>query len=241
MSAMELRPDLPRPVPARILALPRSSRGYPVPWFATWLNGEPEFRVADAAKYRRALREERCWVCGQPHGSRYRAFLLGPMCTVNRVCPEPPSHRECAMWSAQACPFLSRPTMHRREAGMPEDGIDAAGIPLLRNAGVVCVWVTREFTIDRIAPRPGEVGNAGTLLHVGDPTQVWWFTDGRLATVEEVRAAFARGLPALREMAEAQDHEQQRADCVPALEAAGRAAEQWIPVSPGVAVMKGRG
>ena len=62
------------------------------------------------------MREKRCWVCGDPLGV-HLTFPIGPMCALNRTISEPPSHHECASWSARNCPFLSRPHMVRREDG----------------------------------------------------------------------------------------------------------------------------
>src|SRR5262245_2742625 len=105
-TATILRPELP-PVPERMRKLPLH-RGYPVPWFVEWIEGVPDFRIMDGRKLVRAVKEKRCWVCGELMGS-YLAFTIGPMCAVNRISAEPPSHRECASFSARGCPFLTRP------------------------------------------------------------------------------------------------------------------------------------
>src|SRR5688500_69447 len=106
------------PIPSAIAKLTRDERGYPVPWFVSWLDGKPEFRVADASKFRLALRERRCWVCGERTKRRKDnwpdlTFVLGPMCTITRTTAEPPCHFECAEFSAMACPFLSMPKAKR--------------------------------------------------------------------------------------------------------------------------------
>ncbi len=75
-------------VPPRIAKLPKDQRGYHVPWFVAWIDGVADFRVTDNAKLVRAVNERRCWVCGEKMG-RHLAFLIGPMCAVNRVSAEP--------------------------------------------------------------------------------------------------------------------------------------------------------
>src|SRR5262245_17055942 len=111
-----MRPDLEKIAPARVKRLPvDESRGFPTPWFVVWVDpdgqrcepgeGKPEFRLADAAKYSKAIRESLCWVCGDKLGRRVY-FVIGPMCTINRRSSDPPCHRDCAVFSAQACPFL---------------------------------------------------------------------------------------------------------------------------------------
>jgi hypothetical protein len=187
-----LRPELP-PLPDRIKRLPVDARGYPVPWFVTWENGVPEFRIMDGAKFVRAVRERLCWVCGQTLGS-FLAFNIGPMCAVNRISAEPPSHRECAEFSAIACPFLSRPHMRRREGGIPAESA-GAGVMIKRNPGVALVWVTKRYELVKTEPGPRRVDN--TLFQMGDPTDLLCFAEGRAATVEEIRASVDSGYPLL--------------------------------------------
>jgi hypothetical protein len=112
---MDLRPELPQPIPRGIERL-RRERGYPVPWFVAWVNGHADFRVIDSPKLPLAVRNSLCWICGQPLLGK-RAYLIGPMCAVNRVSAEPPSHVRCAEWSARACPFLTRPHADGASAG----------------------------------------------------------------------------------------------------------------------------
>src|SRR5215467_11444831 len=102
--------QLPEPVPLRIQRLTRDARGFPVPWFVQFFNGDqpceygygtPDFRVADMRKLSKAIGQKRCWVCGEPMGN-HRVFVIGPMCVINKVTSEPACHRECAEWSVQA-------------------------------------------------------------------------------------------------------------------------------------------
>lgn len=188
----ELRPELP-PLPERIRKLPVDRRGYPVPWFVAWVDGEPEFRAADGQKYRRALHEHLCWTCGERLGT-HLSFVIGPMCAVNRISAEPPSHHDCAVFSAIACPFLSRPHMRRREGGLPAEASDAPGMAILRNPGVALVWTTRAMGLVR-APRPD--GTDGVLVRFGRPSRVECFAEGRPATRDEVVASITGGLPLL--------------------------------------------
>jgi hypothetical protein len=168
-------------------------RGYPVPWFVAWINGEPEFRTADREKWKRAVTEKLCWVCGQQLGA-YLAFVLGPMCGITRTTSEPACHRECAEWSVANCPFLVRPWMERREGDLPEGTIDAPGCPLHRNPGVTLLWITKSFTLFRAEDRR-------FLIRVGDPLEVGCFAEGRRATRAEVEHSIAGGLPTLIDMA----------------------------------------
>lgn len=196
VSIEPLRPELTA-LPARMRAL-RVFRGYPVPWFVAYPNGqdEPEFRAADGDKWARAVKHRLCWVCGQSLGS-YLAFVLGPMCGVTRTTSEPACHRECAEWSIHNCPFLTRPHMTRRDANMPEGIVDAPGCPLHRNPGVSLLWITRGFSLFRAADNR-------QLISVGDPVEVEYFAEGRRAYRSEVEESIAGGLPALMELAQAE-------------------------------------
>lgn len=190
----EIRPELTT-LPARIAALP-VLRGYPVPWFVAQVDGQYDFRVADAEKRSRAVREQLCWVCGQQLGA-YFCFVLGPMCGINRTTAEPPCHRECATWSAINCPFLTRPQMVRRDADLPAEARNPGGTAILRNPGVTLLWITKSFRPFVTDKRTGE-----WLIGIGEPEEVEWYARGRRATRDEAMASVRSGLPALFDLAE---------------------------------------
>jgi hypothetical protein len=189
-----LRSGLP-PLPPKLAHLPVDARGFPVPWFVALVDGVPDHRVMDGDKMPRAIRHGLCWMCGQPLGA-FKTFCIGPMCAVTRTIAEPPSHRECVRYAAQACPWLTRPRAKRREAGLPEDARDGAGLPIKRNPGVVCLWTTKVFQTFR-----SDAGNSGVLFHLGEPVSLEWWAEGRPAQRDEVDASIESGLPLL--MAEA--------------------------------------
>jgi hypothetical protein len=183
-------------LPSRLHTLPVDARGYPVPWFVAWLDGKPDFRVMDGKKFVRAIREKRCWVCGDRLG-KYMTFASGCMCGINRTSPEPPSHQECAAWSARNCPFLSNPHMVRRE----DDTINnqsfresAAGFAIMRNPGVTMLWTTRHY---ECFPD----GRGGVLIQMGEPEHVEWWREGRRATRAEILCSIDGGLPNLEALA----------------------------------------
>ena len=229
----KLAAALPADMPARIAKLPRDHRGFPVPWFVAYFDEErgercepyPDFRVIDTPKIGRAVRERRCWVCGEPLGI-HKAFVIGPMCAINRVISEPPSHRECAEYAARACPFLARPRMRRNETDLPGPVEQAAGFVLKRNPGAVAVWITRTFK-----PFRPHAGNAGVLFQIGAPETVLWFAHGRAATRAEVLASIDSGYPSLLELAQAEGGE-----AVAALERQRLAVMPLLPPQEVVAI-----
>lgn len=195
-----LRHDIATP-PKLMANLPIDKRGYCVPWFVDWINGEPEFRAMDMRKFMAAINERRCWTCGNRlYGEE--VFVIGPMCAVNRISSEPPNHRECALYAAINCPFLSKPHMIRREDGL-EKKQPAAGVMIERNPGVTLLWFSRHHRLVDVKGRKG--AGDGILFQLGRPFRVEWYTQGRAATRTEILESFESGLPTLRRVAETMD------------------------------------
>jgi hypothetical protein len=159
------------------------------------VDGVSDFRFTDPAKIIRAVRERRCLTCGFPLVGASCTFVVGPMCAVNRISAEPPSHRDCAEFAARACPFLTHPAARRRVAGMPDGVQDAAGTMIKRNPGVTLLWATDGYAV---VPAGGD----GYVFQMRAPSEVRCFAEGRRATSAEVRASFTSGLPLLRAEAE---------------------------------------
>lgn len=208
---------LPPDMPSRMRALPRDSAGRPVPWFVAWIDGVPDFRIVRAEAVKQAVEERLCFVCGQRRAHRDAAFVVGPMCAVNRTSSEPPSHLACADWSARACPFLTNPQKVRREAHLPDERIAPAGEMIRRNPGVALVWVSTGWKT-----KPD--GQGGTLFDIGACSEARWYAEGRPATRAEVLASFGSGVPILQEMADEEGPE-----AVEALDAMVERALHWVP------------
>lgn len=207
--------------------LPLDHRGYPTPWFAAWTDddgnqtprgiGKPDFRVMGGNAIAEAVNGKRCWVCGGKLG-RYKAFVIGPMCAINRVNSEPPSHLECADFAGRACPFLSRPYARRREAGMPEDAVEAPGIASMRNPKACCVWVIDgKFSWHKVPPR-------GVLFDLPEPHELRWYAEGRKATFAEIEESITSGAPELFDLANSEEEEAEIAGRIEALYARLREA-----------------
>ena len=204
------RPGLP-PVPDHMRHLP-VRRGYPVPWFVAKVDGDYHFPTADGSKVAIAVKANRCWVCGGQLGTRY-AFVIGPLGTVTRTTSEPPCHRECAVFSATACPFLARPGM-KRQLEHAEGSSPPPGLHIERNPGASVVWITRAFSVARV---PGDQGvEGGVLFKLDWPETVLWFREGRAATREEALDAIESGVPILREYAPTDDDREYLDQCLSA-------------------------
>lgn len=214
----ELKAGLP-PLPQRMKGLPIDERGFPVPWFVAEIDGKWDFRVIRPGGLQSAHRKGTCWLCGQELGP-FKTFVLGCMCAVNRINSEPPSHYQCARYAAIACPFLTKPAMRRNEKDMPAEAQDPAGTFIKRNPGVTCLWMTESYEIF-----PAD-GGSGFLFSLGDPNRVEWWREGRAATLAEVNASIASGMPLLLDAAEEQGPE-----AVHALHQAVKDVVKLLPVA----------
>lgn len=178
-------------LPPNMRHLPKDKTGRVIPWFVEWIDDEPDFRVARTEAVTDGIRFGACWLCGRRVGV-HKAFTVGPMCGVNRITAEPPSHRECARYAVQVCPHLIRPDMRRRPTTDIEGGTKPiGGEMILRNPGVTLIWVTRSFEV-----LPDDKG--GAVIEMGPAVRVEWWREGRAATRAEVLDSLESGLPILR-------------------------------------------
>lgn len=181
-------PDAPR----NITALPVDKRGFPVPHFVPWIDGEPDFQAVDPKTVSRTHLLSLCWICGRPLQGDNKTFVIGPMCAVTRTSSEPPSHLPCARFAATACPFLSKPMAKRA----PRTGRHqpAPGKMIERNPGVTLLWTSPYYRTER---QP----EGGMLFRIGPPHALEWYAEGRTATRAEIMASIESGLPLLKEQA----------------------------------------
>ena len=161
------------PLPKRWATRPRDPRGWPVPWFvAEVAPGQFDFRVADERKRTKAVRENRCWLCGETLG-RFKCFAIGPMCAINRIL-------ERAAVARRVCrvrrPRLSLPDPAARQTARGwiarAGGHNPGGISLDRNPGVTLLWVSVRYTTFRTSAADGPGIATGWLINVGDPEAV---------------------------------------------------------------------
>jgi hypothetical protein len=181
-------------MPRRFRKLPVDERGYPVPKFVAYVNGKPDFRALDYKFFGQAFTQNLCWLCGERLG-QHVAFVLGPMCAVNRINSEPPSHLDCARFAVKACPFLTQPRRRRNDQDLPWNAAPPGGIMIERNPGVSLVWVCETYKALRL-------DDDSILFRVGEPSMLEWYCHGRKATRAEIMESIETGIPILRGMAE---------------------------------------
>jgi hypothetical protein len=175
-------------VPERIARLPRDEHDQPIPWFAAIVDGRVDLRLADEVKLRRAVADGRCWICGDrftvgAHHARQRSFIVGPLAAFNRVAPEPPSHRTCALYACRVCPFLTRPAK-RRAGNIPEEAHAAPGDPILENPGVSLIWMCRRYDVEN--------HDGGLLFRLPYPAALYAYAEGLPALSHQLADAMAR-------------------------------------------------
>lgn len=230
------RPNTP-PIPRNMRDLPVDpKRRFIVPWFVQWMkpnlqkpelpfaalptdqNAYPDFRLADYRHFAKAMRENLCWLCGKKFEQEMRCFVIGPMCAVNRISSEPPSHPECARFAARVCPFLTMPKMRRREDEVSKAAVkNVAGEMIRRNPGVALLYFCRKFNV-RLDD------DKGVLFHLGEPIACEWYAEAREATRKEVLDSIESGYPILKELAM-----KQNLMAVVQLERALKAAMRMVP------------
>lgn len=187
--------DLVENMPVQMRKLPKDALGRPIPFFVDtettpWRNGCPDFRVMSLESMRLAVAQHRCWVCGV-RLSRWPVctFVAGPLSGLQRRTVEPPCHLACAVWAAQACPFLASP-----KRGYDERGLDPESIvhPDMVKSGMTMLWTCRGYRYQQTKRSP--------LFHLPEPIAVTWWIYGRPATRAEVQESIDNNIHKLTEV-----------------------------------------
>lgn len=168
-------------------------QGHPVPWFVEWCEVDeggkkvmrPDFRIMSMVKWSLAVTRDLCWVCGQRLW-KYKTFVSGPLLALTRTSYEPPSHKDCSIWAARNCPYLSNPEAVRREDKTKIDS--PGGLQVTGNTGIVLLWTTKRYNLLQ--------GSDGSrVIDIGKPDNIEWWTRRRPAKRAEVEAAMATRIP----------------------------------------------
>lgn len=102
------------PIPKELAHLKLDSRGYPIPYFVSYRDGEPEFRIMDTNRLQMIVERKVCHICGKKLPSDYCYFIAGPMGLKNKISTDAGMHRVCAEFSMKACPHLYLQKAERR-------------------------------------------------------------------------------------------------------------------------------
>jgi hypothetical protein len=99
------------PLPKRMRALAKDSRGYPVPYIVMRdLKGTPFFAINDSVRHLKTVLEKRCPICGNKLEKPYW-FVGGPRSASDpRGCYlDSAMHHDCMTYALQVCPYLALP------------------------------------------------------------------------------------------------------------------------------------
>jgi hypothetical protein len=102
-------------IPKELAHLKLDTRGYPIPYFVSWINGQPEFRFLDPARLEMIIERKVCHICGKKLPTDFFYFITGPVGLQNRVITDAPMHRLCAEFSLKACPHIYYQKAERRD------------------------------------------------------------------------------------------------------------------------------
>lgn len=102
-------------IPKELSHLKIDSRGYPIPYFVTWINGKPEFRFLDHHRLEMIIDRKVCHICGKKLPDNLFYFIAGPLGLKNRISTDAGMHLVCAEFSLRACPHLFLQKAERRD------------------------------------------------------------------------------------------------------------------------------
>lgn len=181
-----------------VLERPRNLRARPlynnyvVPYFVAWYDAKgtqrhestpgavPSFPTIDMRRRKLCLEQGFCWMCGKQLGA-FKAFVFGPASAIAGIAVEPPSHRDCALYAVQVCPFMVFGRDHKAH-GPLRPGEVVTPLVSTRNPELAVVYITRSFTLE------------DQLIRVGPPENVSFWHLGKPATRTEIARLIARAL-----------------------------------------------
>jgi hypothetical protein len=102
-------------IPSQLAHLKKDSRGYPIPYFVSEVNGKPEFRFLRPERLEMIIERKLCHICGKKLPTDFFYFISGPIGLKNRISTDAAMHRICAEFSLQACPHLFLQKAERRD------------------------------------------------------------------------------------------------------------------------------
>lgn len=103
------------PIPKCLSHLKIDERGYPIPYFVSWVDGKPEFRFMDHVRQEMIIEKKVCHICGKKLNKDYNYIISGPIGYQNKISSDAAMHRECAEFSLMACPHLYLQKAERRK------------------------------------------------------------------------------------------------------------------------------
>lgn len=163
--------------PARVAELQKDERGYPIPHTVQWVNGKPDFRVIDQAKWVDAVVNHKCGICGQTLEGQM-AFVGGPISIKNRLFADLPMHKECAEYAVQVCPFIAMPKFkYAAFERIEKNGFKPGELQVISSGSSnkpekFGLGLTDGFQVARVMP------NNDVVLMANDFSSIDWWVEG---------------------------------------------------------------
>lgn len=176
--------------------VPRYMRGRPiwngfyVPYFVTWYKdrrqvhesvagAEPSFPTIDKTREALCRRRRYCWICGRQMGT-FKCFVMGPLAALQRISSEPPSHRECAVYAVQVCPFMIGGYDMVDAPDTINDDQQVFEEMSTKNEQLNVIWVCHDYTL-----QPADPSRGLFIYQMGQPSDVLLYHRGRPATLAQ--------------------------------------------------------
>lgn len=174
--------------------------GYITPYFVAWyLDGKqvhektagavPSFVTIDVTRATHCRTQGLCWCCGKMMGA-HKWFVFGPGSAVAQQSVEPPSHRDCAQYAVQVCPFMLDPDRAMRAPKAPLKEGQVIDLEMsTHNPGVSVLWATKRYEVVAVNKSHGTY-----VFEPGEPELIEFWREGRKATRAEIKAAIDHSL-----------------------------------------------
>ena len=169
--------------PKRVQKLPEH-QGLKIPYsVAIDEGGKPNYNLTDAEKYITCIRENKCFICGQTLG-KHKAFMLPPLAVLRLQHNIPPSHRDCAIWSAETLPSTlnNKPMLlSANDQKQPE-----------QKTGLIMIAVTTKaiYTATNNSPEWSFTNKESEILI----NEAHWYLDGKQVNYDEVQSHLNKAL-----------------------------------------------
>jgi hypothetical protein len=128
-------------IPKELAHLKIDERGYPVPYFVSWVDGKPEFRFLDHSRQEMIIEKGVCHICGKKLNKDYNYVISGPIGYQNRISSDAAMHRVCAEFSLKACPHLYLQKAERRENDELGKAVSALPSPVVKEKPSILLLV----------------------------------------------------------------------------------------------------
>lgn len=174
------------PIPEFLKHLPVDERGYVIPYFATYVDGKPDFRLLNISKQETCIKYNKCAVCGKKLIDGVYYFISGPMGFLNQVSTDPAMHKECAEYSLKVCPHLLYQNAERRHTNLPTGTLQDKDVPYMGMDKPPYVMLVKAKKFKTI---PAPTNNSKLIKYSAATAEIFKYVDGILQGTGEIITA----------------------------------------------------